>query len=229
MGRKSLLNRHGGCNINTHLPTSQHARSCVDISCQCVRNDEDSVETSYSSAQNLALHSLLPELRDLNQRNSGRGMVYLISSDLLHIPVKIDGAEMNALVDSGASVSIINRKQLDINHLHAGKVIRVQGYDGLVSSHNKWASVVTEFQGHSVTSTVLPMPNVAYNFLLSHPDMKNLKINLYWDDKVLIEDESPRTTKDPTTHPLRIVHCEQDIKDMYPELVYIGSYPHSRK
>lgn len=132
--------------------------------------------------------------------------MYLISSSLLHIPAKIDGVEMNVLVDSGASVCIINRERLDINHLHAGKVIRVQGYDGLVSSHNKWASVVTEFQGHSVSSTVLAMPNVAYDLLLSHPDMKKLKINLYWDDKVLVEDESPRTTKDPTPRPLRVVH-----------------------
>lgn len=94
-----------------------------------------------------------------------------------------------------------------------------------MSSHNKWASVVTEFQGHSVSSTVLAMPNVAYDLLLSHPDMKKLKINLYWDDKVLVEDEYPRTTKDLTPRPLRVVHCEEDIKATYPELVCIGSYP----
>lgn len=48
------------------------------------------------------------------------------------IPAQI-GVEVDALVDREASVPVIKRDRLDISRLHAGKAIREQRYDDLVT------------------------------------------------------------------------------------------------
>lgn len=74
--------------------------------------------------------------------------VYLARSSLPHIPVKVGNRHMMALVESGASVSILNAKLADLSHIHSGRVLLVQGYDGKVALHNQWTSVTIAFQGH---------------------------------------------------------------------------------
>lgn len=48
------------------------------------------------------------------------------------IPAQI-GVEVDAMADREASVPVIKRGRLDISRLHAGKAIREQGYDDLVT------------------------------------------------------------------------------------------------
>lgn len=136
---------------------------------------------------------------------------------------------MMALVDSGASVSIINAKLVDANRLHSGRILRVQGYDGKVTLHDQWALVNIEFQGQQIESEVLVIEGVTYDFLLSRPDIKKLKINVYWDDVVLVEGVARNETNQGRQDNLRVVKCAEDIATTYPELVCIGSYPQAMK
>lgn len=151
--------------------------------------------------------------------------VHVVSNCLLHVPVKINDVEMKALVDSGASVSIINKDLVDVSHLHVGKTLRVQGYDGSVSSRNEWASVILECQGRRIRTEVLVLPDVTYEFLLSRPDMKRLRMNVYWNDKVLIENHTTANDEIESPAHARQLACEEDIQSQYPELVCIGNYP----
>lgn len=71
--------------------------------------------------------------------------------------------------------------------MHAARTLRVYKYDEIVSSRNKWSSVILEFEDNRIPTDALVLPNVTYEFLLACSDLKKVKINIYSDDKVQIE------------------------------------------
>lgn len=152
--------------------------------------------------------------------------VYL-SSNLLHITVDIDGCETRALVDSGASVSIINKDKAKVSNTYIGKRVQVQSYDGKKKFYEEWTNVVVGFEGQSVDIEALVMDGVDYEFLLSRPDMKRLRINIYWNDEVRVDKTSDRrflaNGKLDTTP--KLVTTTEEIPKLYPELSCVGSYP----
>lgn len=74
------------------------------------------------------------------------------------------------------------------------------------------------YQGQS---DALVVNGCEYQFVLSRPDMKRLKINLYWNDNVGVDMEAcgSLSTAD------RLVRCEEDVRLKFPELVCVGAYP----
>lgn len=94
---------------------------------------------------------------------------------------------MQVLVDSGSSISIINKTWANIDKVYSGKTVCVQSYDGKRQLHHHWINVVLVFQGRCAETSALVMDGVKYDFLLSRPDMRQLRINIYWNDEVSVE------------------------------------------
>lgn len=153
--------------------------------------------------------------------------VYL-SSSLLHITVDIDGRKTCTLLDSGASISIINKTKTDVLKTYLGKTIQVQSYDGKKNLYEEWTTVTVTFEGQSIEVIALVIGGVDYDFLLSRPDMKRLKINIYWDDEVTTEKTADRrclASNHLGTRTPKLITAAEDISKLYPELFNIGGYP----
>lgn len=91
-----------------------------------------------------------------------------------------------ALVDSGATISILNRQMADSRDIFHGRPVLVQAYDASQRSLDGWAKVKVEYQGQVVHLEALVMEWVEYDFLLSRPHRKAMRLNLYWNDKVSV-------------------------------------------
>lgn len=107
-----------------------------------------------------------------------------MSSSLLHIQLEVDGETMRALVDSGASVSIIKRSRAKTEKIFTGKTVVVRGYDGREKEHCEWMRLKLKYQSQTAEILALVIEGIEYDFLLSRPDMKLLKLNIHWDDTV---------------------------------------------
>lgn len=66
--------------------------------------------------------------------------ILLMSSGLLYIQLEVNQQPMRALVDSGASVSIIIKQSKTGTYIPS-QTIPVQGYDGKECEHCEWARV----------------------------------------------------------------------------------------
>lgn len=88
--------------------------------------------------------------------------------------------------------------------------------------------VTIQFQSNTIEVHALVIDGIEYDFLLSRPDMKQLKINLYWNDTVSVGPPPSRSkdSRDPTVS-LRTIKSTDDVPKVYPELMCAGDYPHS--
>lgn len=80
---------------------------------------------------------------------------------------------MQALVNCGASISIIHKTRANLLNVYSRKSVCVQLYDGKRQLHN-WINVVLVFQGQWAETSALVMNGVEYDFVLSIPYMRQL-------------------------------------------------------
>lgn len=104
--------------------------------------------------------------------------VYLAHSNLLFARMQVGGKEVDALLDSGASITVINKAVVDDSCITEGKAVLVQGYDGHKTCYNTWAEPTIRYQDQEVTVRALVIDKIQYDMLLSRPDMKKLRLNI---------------------------------------------------
>lgn len=91
----------------------------------------------------------------------------------------VNGTDVKALVNSGASVSVINKSLVSEKDILKGRPVQVQGFDGSRQLYDEWIKAKVTYQVQSTEIDALVVNGYEYQFLLSRPDMKRLKINLY--------------------------------------------------
>lgn len=74
---------------------------------------------------------------------------------------------MQALVDTGASVSIIKKRNICPSQIFQGRPICVRGYDGHTKQHSDWVVVTIQFQSNTIEVHALVIDGIEYDFLLS--------------------------------------------------------------
>lgn len=89
--------------------------------------------------------------------------------------------------------------------------------------------MTNKFQSNTICFHALAIDGVEYHFVLPNPDMKQLKLNLYWDDTVYVG-PPPSRSKDfgdlkVFFAPLSQLTTSKD--NFYSELVRLGDYPPS--
>ncbi|KAH6938488.1 hypothetical protein HPB50_010024 [Hyalomma asiaticum] len=108
--------------------------------------------------------------------------------------VLIDGKQRNALVDSGASITVINANIVDSEKIQQGRPVEVHGYNGRRDVHDKWTSVSISRLGNSVAVQALVLDGVPYKLLISSPAISALRLNVYWTGEVTIEEKRHSVT-----------------------------------
>lgn len=147
--------------------------------------------------------------------------VFLTALNLLYIKLKVNGEDVDALVDSGASVSVINEALVKRKEIIRGRSVQVQSFDGTRQIYDKWVRTSVSFQGQNADIDALVVKGCDYKFLLSRPDMKTLKLNLYWNDEVTVAKETCASLRIAD----RLITCEDDVRRKFPELVCLSNYP----
>lgn len=132
----------------------------------------------------------------------------------------VNGRPTETLVDSGATVSIVNRREVDQGRVYKGRPIAVRSFDGTCRQLDEWTTVELSFKEQVLVAHALVMDGVEYSFLLSRPHMKAMRMNLFWDDHVNV-DVGGSTTASPPPLP----RSAEDIATLYPELKCIGPCP----
>lgn len=124
---------------------------------------------------------------------------------------------MDALVDSGATVSGINVALVKCDEIIRGKPVQVQSFDRPTQVYEEWVKANVSYQGQRADISALVVKGCSYQFLLSKPDMKILKLNLYWNDEVTVAQE--------TCASLNIVgqlfKCEKkNVREKFPDCMF---------
>lgn len=148
--------------------------------------------------------------------------MYLLNQNLLFITLSVNDKQVRALVDTGASISIINARVFE-GPTRTGRPIQVQGYDGSSRLLTEWASVKLEYQAQTIEVDVLVMEGVDYDFLLSRPHMKALQLNLYWTDEVNVEGNLRTANALRGERPT--LASAEDVVTLFPELRCIATCP----
>lgn len=146
--------------------------------------------------------------------------VYLIRYNILYAPVIVSGKQVDALVDTGASISLVNKKIVDEKKIRAGKPIEVHSYDNTIKLMENWVTLEVDFQGKKLTVEALVVEEVEFMFILSRPDMKRFRMNISWKDEVTLDQDVDIQPMDALKE-LRIVKSSDDVPTLYPDLVCV--------
>lgn len=98
----------------------------------------------------------------------------------------MDGSNVQALVESEAPVFIIKKATTNLDNVDSGKTLSVQSYDEKRQFPHRWITVVLVLQGQCGGTAALVMDTVEYDFLLSMPDRRQLRANIYWIDEISV-------------------------------------------
>ncbi|KAL1479631.1 hypothetical protein MTO96_034812 [Rhipicephalus appendiculatus] len=115
-------------------------------------------------------------------------------SKLVYVPTQVNGKNVKALVDSGASITVINKSVIPELNVRKDSPVIVHGYDGKKQMHDEWADILIECQGKSTIVKALVLHGVRYELLMSRPVMQELRLNLYWDGQVTTQDDRQLAT-----------------------------------
>lgn len=91
--------------------------------------------------------------------------------------------ETSTLVDSGASLTIINASSVETNSACRGQLVEAHVYDGSRDVPNKWPCVTITCLSNSVPVQALVIRGVCYELLLPRSAISGLHHSIYWTGK----------------------------------------------
>lgn len=137
----------------------------------------------------------------------------------------VNGVEVHALVDSGSSVTFVNRRLVPPDSIVPGRPVRIVAFDGTSTTFTHWTSVALRFEAREITTHALAIGEVPYDLLLSRPDMKRLRLNIHWDDTISVAPEANQPESVPEQCSKFHIQDQDDVAKYYPELISVSGYP----
>lgn len=138
----------------------------------------------------------------------------------------VNNTGVKGLIDSGSSVTIVNRRLLQPQDLLPGRAVRIKGFDGTAKLFEHWARVTLRLSDSEIETEALVIDGVDYDLLLSRPDMRRMHLNVYWDDTVGVDNAPSRSTVTPPHDASPPdVRSKEDVAKHYPELLSVSGYP----
>ena len=148
------------------------------------------------------------------------------------LTVVVNGVpDLHAVLDSGASVSIVNRTAIKGMRARKGTRVSVHDYRGTVHEHDEWCSVLVQIGEEARTLKFLVVDELRYDMLISRRAMKDFKLNLHHDDSISFGDKfkeklplracaSPKLPFDEFS-----IETVDDIKRFFPGVISSTPYP----
>ena len=150
--------------------------------------------------------------------------ILFCSPSVARCEARVNGRQATVIIDSGASVPMVNRRLVDEGKTFVGKEIKLYDWKGESRKISSWTNISLELESIRQQVACLVVDGVTYDMLISRPLMKSLKMNLNFDDSITYGDvhlvaqkERKQSKKD-----LRTV---ADIEHHFPSVVCKSEYP----
>lgn len=124
------------------------------------------------------------------------------------------------MLDSGSSISLVNKEMVKGNQIFQGK--EVFDVKNKSFSQNQWATVFFELGPSKLEINRLVMEDVSFKFLISRPLMKEMRMNLHFDDTISFGTFELTSVVRDQESTLRTI---DDLKRTFPNAVCDSEYP----
>ena len=126
------------------------------------------------------------------------------------------------VLDTGASVSVVNRELIDETKIFEGKAVVVYDWRNNPSTLKTWTNISFGIGPVREKIACLVMEGVTYDLLVSRPLMKKIQPNLHHDDTISFggSGESGKRCEQANA-----VGSIEDLEEAFPKVVSKSEYP----
>ena len=91
---------------------------------------------------------------------------------------------VQAVLDSGATLSLVNREVVGKTQVPVGRKANVQDYCGSVRVYAKWCNISIRIENEARNLRFLVVVDLKYDMLISRAGMKEFRLNLHYNDTI---------------------------------------------
>jgi transposase InsO family protein len=151
--------------------------------------------------------------------------IFFCSPKVAHVSAKVNGRHADVIIDSGASVPVVNDNFVDRGKVFQGKEVKLFDWRGKAHTLSRWANILLEVGPVRQQVACLVITDVSYDMLVSRPLMKSLKMNLHFDDQITYGDLKLVSSVERSRKSPKCLRSVQDIEELYPNVVCRSDYP----
>lgn len=117
-----------------------------------------------------------------------------------------------------------NRSVAENNKVFTGRTAQVCSYDGTTRVLNLWTTVDIQFRLQELQVEALVINKLEFDFILSRPGMKRLRLNIGWADEVTL-DMGAEDSYCVIQEVPRVATYADGVTKIFPESLCIGDCP----
>ena len=128
---------------------------------------------------------------------------------------------VTVILDTGASIPVVNKSLVGRGSVFQGKQAKVFDWKNQSALMNDWAVVKLELGPFKKRVACLVLENTSYNMLIPRPLMKEMKLNLHFDDRITFGEQQKAFSGDV----IAVMRTVSDIGKRFPNVVCNSEYP----
>lgn len=163
---------------------------------------------------------------------SSKEAVLCFSRKLIYVSARINNKPVKALLDTGASISVINESLVEKNCVYRGEKTVVHDFVDQPHEFSSYCCMNVRCGSYERKIKFLVIPKTPFDILLSRPTQKQFEFNLMFDDTISMGRDQIKVKNIEVNTCNRVIkkgksflNVIDDIKDSFPSLVSSTGYP----
>lgn len=148
--------------------------------------------------------------------------VFFCSPKVARTSAFLDGKEVTAVLYSGASAPVVREGLVPKGKIFQGKKIQVFDWKNESTAADRWVSVKLKLAHCERQVACLCWKEAPYDILVARPLMRDMRLNLHYDDRITFGDEKKNQSKETVA---TLMQSVDDIAKDFPKLVCDSEYP----
>ena len=150
-----------------------------------------------------------------------KGSVFFCSSKIARTRAKVNGKEVEVILDSGASIPIVKKSLVEQSKIFQGREVQVYDWKNTPTKLNCWSTIQFELSPFKGKVVCLTVEGSSYDMLVPRPLMQEMKLNLHFDDEITFRKNSTKVEHES----VKMMRSADDIKKRYPKVICESEYP----
>lgn len=142
--------------------------------------------------------------------------------------VTLNGKETQAVLDTGATVDIVNAQRVHAWEIRPGRQIKVRDFRGVPHLCSDWCSLSLTVGDAKVRVSALVLNGLPYEFLIGRETMRKCKLNIHYDDSLSFGDTAMTVIREDTCGKGVVggrLETWEDVRRDFPNVVTDSDYP----
>ena len=148
--------------------------------------------------------------------------VFFCSPKVARTSAFLDGKQVIAVLDSGASVPVVREGLVPKSKIFQGKKIQVFDWKNEATTVDRWVNVRLKLADCERQVACLCWKEAPYDILVARPLMRDMQLNLHYDDRITFGDECKGHGRETVATLMQTV---DDITKEFPKVVCDSEYP----